>query len=126
MKVHEKIRFLRTLKGWSQEEIAHNLDMSISGYGSIERGETDIPLSRLEQLAKIFKIDLIDLLNINEKQVLNISAYCNKDSNISNISIHSELELKNKFELEKAKLIIEQQKKEIEYLKEIIALKTKN
>lgn len=48
MSVHEKIRLVRQLKGWSQEDVANKLGMSPNGYGSIERGETDVNLSRLE------------------------------------------------------------------------------
>lgn len=53
MQVYEKIKNLRKLKGWSQEEIAHKLDMTASGYGSIERGETDVKLSRLKDKSTI-------------------------------------------------------------------------
>jgi transcriptional regulator with XRE-family HTH domain len=65
MQVYEKIRLLRRLKGWSQEEIAHRLEMSVSGYGGIERGETDIPLSRLQLIAKVFEVSLPELFNFN-------------------------------------------------------------
>ena len=65
MQLYEKIRTIRQLKGWSQEEIAHRLDMSVSGYGSIERGDTDVNLSRLEDIAGIFEVDLAELFNLN-------------------------------------------------------------
>ncbi|EDN72067.1 hypothetical protein BGS_1039 [Beggiatoa sp. SS] len=45
----KKLKFFVNSKAWSQEEIAHRLNMSVSGYGSIERGETDVNLSRLEE-----------------------------------------------------------------------------
>jgi transcriptional regulator with XRE-family HTH domain len=31
MKLHEKIKFIRQLKGWSQEEIANKLEISVNG-----------------------------------------------------------------------------------------------
>ena len=71
MTVHEKIRFLRQLKGWSQEDMAGRLNMSPNGYGSIERGETDVNLSRLEQIALIFEVRLSELFELNEQTVLN-------------------------------------------------------
>ena len=42
MVVHEKIKFFRQAKNWTQEEVAEKLGLSPNGYGSIERGETDI------------------------------------------------------------------------------------
>ncbi len=41
MHIHEKIRFLRQQKGWSQEKMAEKLDMTSNGYAKIERGETE-------------------------------------------------------------------------------------
>ena len=61
MEVHEKIKFLRLAKDWSQEEVAMKLEMSSNGYGSIERGETDVNLSRLKQITQIFGIELSSL-----------------------------------------------------------------
>jgi transcriptional regulator with XRE-family HTH domain len=56
MEVHEKIKLLRLTKDWSQEDVAIKLEMSPNGYGSIERGETDVNLSRLKQIAQIFGV----------------------------------------------------------------------
>jgi transcriptional regulator with XRE-family HTH domain len=61
MQPHEKIKLFRHIKGWSQEQIAEKLAMTVGGYGGLERGETDIQLSRLKQLAELFGIDLTDL-----------------------------------------------------------------
>jgi len=72
MQVYEKIKVIRQFKGWSQEEIAHRLNMSVSGYGSIERGETDVNLSRLEKIAKVFEIELLELFNLNDKNIFHV------------------------------------------------------
>ncbi len=40
--VYEKIKFFRQTKDWTQEQMAEKLDMSPSGYGGIERGDTDV------------------------------------------------------------------------------------
>lgn len=58
MLAHEKIRLLRQGKSWSQEEMAHKLGMSANGYGCIERGETDLKLSRIEQIAALLNVKL--------------------------------------------------------------------
>ena len=54
MKIGDKIRSLRILKGLSQENMADMLDLNVLAYGEIERSKTDIKMSRLEQIAKIF------------------------------------------------------------------------
>ncbi len=61
-KIGQKIRLLRQEKGYSQESMAEMLDMSLSGFAKMERGETDISASRIEQIAKVFLIEPLDLL----------------------------------------------------------------
>ncbi|MEN9460469.1 MAG: hypothetical protein RIS84_489 [Pseudomonadota bacterium] len=124
MELSEKIRFMRMFKGWSQEEMAEKLGMVVGGYSKIERGETDVNLSRLQQIAGIFGIELSHLIGLSEKNVFNVIENCNNHI-LSNISVSvPESELKT--QLEKAQLIIEQQTKEIFYLKEIIELMKKS
>lgn len=69
MNVHEKIKLMRETKEWSQEEMAEKLNMSVSGYSKIERGETNPHISKLEQIAQILGIDLIELISFGEKHV---------------------------------------------------------
>ena len=129
MVVHEKIRLFRKAKGLTLEEVAHQLDMSTNGYGDIERGVTDINLSRLEQIAGLFGMELSELMNLNEKNVINFLAIENKDNigiqNHCTVNSESSEHLQLKFQLEKQQLIIEQQAQEVIYLKEIIALMKK-
>ena len=63
METHEKIRLMRELNKWSREDMAEKLAMSAGGYAKIERGETQLNIPRLEQLAQIFKLDMWDLIN---------------------------------------------------------------
>lgn len=67
MKVHEKIKFMRESKGWTQEEMADKLELSVNGYANIERGETDVQISRLEKIAEIFGIELLELFSFGEQ-----------------------------------------------------------
>jgi transcriptional regulator with XRE-family HTH domain len=73
MSVHEKIRLVRQAKGLTQEDVANKLQMSVNGYGDIERGETDVNLSRLEQLANLFEMTLAQLFGFDEKNIFNIT-----------------------------------------------------
>jgi transcriptional regulator with XRE-family HTH domain len=71
MLLHQKIRLLRLQKGWSQEIMADKLHMSPNGYGSIERGETNIQLSRVNQIAKLFNVEVFELFEDCEQNVFN-------------------------------------------------------
>ena len=113
MSVHEKIRLIRESKGLTQEQIAENLNMSINGYGDIERGVSDIKLSKLQKIAELLEIKLSELFELSEKGILNI-AY---KKNTTNWYIGT-----SATELEKQLVINEAQNKEISYLKEIIEL----
>lgn len=70
MLLHEKIKVFRMLKGWSQEQIAEKLEMSVAGYSNIERGETDIQISRLKRIAEVMDVDLLELFSFGEKNVI--------------------------------------------------------
>lgn len=67
MNTHEKIREIRESLDWSQEKMAEQLHMSANGYAKIERGETKLRLDKLEKIAQIFNIDIIELLSSNDK-----------------------------------------------------------
>lgn len=73
MKVHENIRFMRIYKDWTQEAFANKLGISTLSYAKIERGETDINLSRLQQISEVMEIDLALLFGLNEKNVFYIT-----------------------------------------------------
>jgi transcriptional regulator with XRE-family HTH domain len=113
MKVFERIKMFRNIKGWSQEYIANQLQISLNAYGNIERGETDVNLSRLEQLATLFEIELSELFNPTENTILNLGGtpQNNQWCHVNNSDKH---------ELEKQILINEQLRKENEMLKEMM------
>jgi transcriptional regulator with XRE-family HTH domain len=62
----QNIRLLRHQQGWSQEDVAIKLDISIPAFSKIETGITDINLSRLEQVAAVFGLSAIQLLTFND------------------------------------------------------------
>ena len=69
MSVNEKIRKIREAKDWSQEQMAEKLDMSLNGYAKIERGESKIYLDKLEQIAQVFDIDVIELMQSDGRNI---------------------------------------------------------
>lgn len=69
MSINEKIRKLREAKAWSQEQMAEKLNMSLNGYAKIERGESKIYLEKLEQIAQVFDIDVVELMQSDGKNI---------------------------------------------------------
>jgi transcriptional regulator with XRE-family HTH domain len=62
--VGQSIKILRHRHGWTQEDVANRLGISIPALSKIETGVTDVNLSRLEQIADIYEITLLQLLNV--------------------------------------------------------------
>ena len=71
MSVGRKIKQLRELRNFTQHYIANELNMSVSGYGKIERDETDISLQKLTLIANVLETDIATIMNFDAKQVFN-------------------------------------------------------
>ncbi|MBI2271624.1 MAG: helix-turn-helix transcriptional regulator [Bacteroidetes bacterium] len=114
--IGERIRIQRVSKSLSQENIADELDLSIGAYSNIERGKTEISVSRLYRIAKILKISPAQLLDVNPdtKNEVNESAggYHSVQKQLNDLAE----------KISDFQRIVEDQKKEINYLKEIIGL----
>jgi transcriptional regulator with XRE-family HTH domain len=125
MSVYEKIRQIRKAKGLKQGQVAEKLDMSPNGYGDIERGNSDIKLTRLEKIAEALEIKLSALFELNEKGTINIgNSDCNWYLNSSAVELEKQLliiELKDK-ELAMQQREIELLKVQITQLQKINAL----
>ena len=63
----EAIRHTRQLKGLSQENMAAELGISTTAYGDIERGKTEITLTRLSAIAGILDVPASGLLGIGRE-----------------------------------------------------------
>lgn len=129
MKINEKIKRVRQARGFSQEDVANLLDISPNSYGSIERGEVDIKVSRLQQLAELFGVHLNELLDLNQPTVLNIiTDHSTQNSSAGSVNYNSDAHrCLLTHQIEKLELVIEgmtstieSQKSEIFYLKKII------
>lgn len=115
--IGNKIRSIRTLKELSQENVAEMLSISVTAYSKIERGETDVQLSRLSQIANVFKVSIEEILNFGDK----IAQSFNGNGTGNNVII-SNSEQTLLIELERLRTKTEGQNKEIEHLNKIIAL----
>lgn len=58
---------MRVSRELSQENMAAELGLSIGAYSNIERGITDISVSRLYRIAEILNANVFDLLDPNHK-----------------------------------------------------------
>jgi transcriptional regulator with XRE-family HTH domain len=67
--IGKNIRTFRHQHGWSQEDVANRLGISIPAFSKIETGVTDINLSRLEQIANIYEIDVVQILAMDAEEV---------------------------------------------------------
>lgn len=119
MVLSEKIRVLREINQLSQEQMAEKMNMSRTGYAKLERGESKLNMERLEQIAEIFQISLMELIAMSNGATFNF----NENATQSNYYGGSE---KLTSEIEKLNLIIQHQKelleqkdKEIELLRRL-------
>ena len=58
----ENLKYLRKLRGWTQEEFANRLGIKRSLIGAYEEGRADPRLDVLEKMSSIYKLTLDDLL----------------------------------------------------------------
>ncbi|MGB4773747.1 MAG: helix-turn-helix transcriptional regulator [Daejeonella sp.] len=101
----KKIRLLRHQKGWSQEDVAKRLAISIPAFSKIETGITDVNLSRLEQISNLFELSVVKLLTLNDAE--------------QQEKYNNELEEMTKKLQEREKEVIDLQKKIIELYEEL-------
>lgn len=67
-KIIHKIAELRNKKGFSYENMAHELELSTSAYRKIETGETKLTIERLMQISKVLETPLDNLLDMDYKK----------------------------------------------------------
>jgi transcriptional regulator with XRE-family HTH domain len=72
-KIYDTIKYLRHAKKLSRQQMADALHITVSGYGKIERGEVDLTISRLFDIAKILEVSISRLLNFNVSNIFNLS-----------------------------------------------------
>jgi len=63
-KLTEKISSVRIKKGYTLDNMAHELDLTQASYRKIEIGETHLTVERLFQISEILDTPLTELLEI--------------------------------------------------------------
>lgn len=62
-KFGQRVRFLRKQKGMTQEQLSFEIDADNSYIANIENAHRDIPLSRVNKIAKTLGISLKELFD---------------------------------------------------------------
>ena len=102
--VGDRIRRIRQNQNIKRDHVADELEMSNSAYSKIERGETDVQVTRLEAIAKILKVNVVDFF-LDKKEQLNL------EDPSKNYGIAT------KIDIEELNLTIKQLRQEVEKLK---------
>ena len=61
-KFGEKVKSLRTEKGWSQEKLALTADLDRTYIPSIEAGKRNVSITVIEKIANALDVEIIELL----------------------------------------------------------------
>jgi transcriptional regulator with XRE-family HTH domain len=69
----QNIKAIRELRNYTQDYVADQLRVSIPTYSNIETGKTEITLTRLQQIAKVFEVDYQQILNLDRAEMLNMA-----------------------------------------------------
>lgn len=117
MESFKKIKVMREMNQLTQEEVAEQLGMSTTGYAKIERGQTNVSVEKLKQIAQVFNLNVAQLLDDDERFVI-----CSIGDNHSNYSNYFGTNEKLSLENEKLKQLLSAKESEIEALKKVIAL----
>lgn len=121
----DTIRELREQKHWTQEQMAEKLGLTRNGYAKIETGKSLPNLQRLDEIAKIFGVQLFDLLKLEQQNVvyqIGENYHGNNNYYNNNEKLQSDIE-KLKSENDKLQLIIRHQQERIDDLKVMLSQK---
>lgn len=68
-KIIDKISQLRTKKGFTYENMAHELNLTPAAYRKIETGETKLTVERLFKISSILDLPISDFLDLQASKV---------------------------------------------------------
>lgn len=71
--VLDNIKKFRELKNLTRDHLAAQLEMSLSGYSKLERGEVELTVAKLFKLAEILDVNVAQILNFDASKIFNIT-----------------------------------------------------
>lgn len=87
--IEEKIKNFRELKNFTQEYMAEKLGISQAAYSKIESGATKLSYSKVVDIAKVFEVQVEELLAFDSQKYFN--SFNNvKGSNNGSVTINVE------------------------------------
>lgn len=134
--IYKHIQEIRKSRGMSQDVLAEHLGISQDAISKIERGITEITLNRLQQIADVFKMSVVEIINYPngsavgandervkelEKELLEISNTIKKllEDSISKsddlIKLYKEIALLNDFISHLQKTILKENRVALEF-----------
>ena len=69
--IGKNIRKFRELKGYSQEYMANEMELTQASYAKLESNSTKISVERLFTIAKLLETDVADILELNKQTIFN-------------------------------------------------------
>ena len=87
--IGENIKILRQRNGWSQGEVAKRLKISTPAFSKIETGITDINISRLAQIAKLFDVSISEII-ANDRNLPTVNSDAETNTLKQKLSIQDE------------------------------------
>ncbi len=82
--INEKIRLIRIVKGFKQDDVSKQLGITQRAYSKIETGETKVNVDLIEKLSSIFQMEAQDILNFNPETFIQTNATYNSQSGGNN------------------------------------------
>lgn len=73
LEIGMNIKKIRELKGFTRKYLADKLAIGLSGYAKIERGETELTISKFCKIAEILNVDFNKILKLDSSKLFNIS-----------------------------------------------------
>ncbi len=116
------VKKVRLQKGFTQEVVAEKIHLGLRAYQKIENGDTKLDVERMQQLATVFNVGLLDLVktgdNINIENInTNVGGISNNEVTINQNYSIDDVKATYQLLLEAKEEIIKTKNEEIEILK---------
>lgn len=66
-------------------KLPKKLEMSLSGYSKLERGDVELTITKLYKIAEILEVDISQIFNFDASKIFNV-----KDYGVANVDIQSQ------------------------------------
>lgn len=122
--IHNKIKKIRELSEFTQQDIADKLNIHLKTWQKIENGITRLDIERLHQIAAILETPIEELINADDSLNINEIKDNHVGFNNNTVNIHEtsdvERELYERLIAEKDRIIADKDS-EIKYIKELLS-----